>query len=67
MDRFLVEADKKAVGVAIRVRGGFRFFASDPEFQSINAKVFRRARSLASSVAQLARAQRARHAAAALH
>lgn len=25
MDRFVVEADKKVVGVAVRVPGGFRF------------------------------------------
>jgi len=67
MDRFLVEADRKPVGIAIRVRGGFRFVASDPEFRSIDSKIFPRARALASSVAELARAQRARLTNDALH
>lgn len=59
MDRFVVEADKKVVGIAIRVRGGFRFVSSDPDFQSIDRKVFPRARALASSVAELAHGLRA--------
>lgn len=60
MDRFVVEADKKVVGIAIRVAGGFRFVCSDPDFQSMDRKVFRRARALATSVAELARAKRGR-------
>lgn len=67
MDRFVVEADKKVVGVAVRVPGGFRFIASDPEFRSADRRVFRRARTLASSIAQLARARRAENVADALH
>jgi hypothetical protein len=30
-DRFLIEADGRVVGVAVRVRGGFMFFSSDPD------------------------------------
>ena len=67
MDRFVVEADKKVVGLAIRVRGGFRFIASDPAFRSMDRKVFRRARTLASKIAEVARALRARKPAAAMH
>lgn len=59
MDRFVVEADKCVVGIAISVPGGFQFVCSDPSFRSIDNKVFKHARTLASSVAQLARAQRA--------
>ena len=58
MDRFVVEADKRVVGIAISVPGGFQFVCSDPSFRSMDKKVFKRARTLASSVAQLARAQR---------
>lgn len=59
MDRFVVEADKRVVGIALSVPGGFQFVCSDPDFRSMDRKVFRRVRTLASSVAQLARAQRA--------
>jgi len=59
MQRFVVEADKRVVGIAIRVRGGFRFVCSDPDFRSLDSKVFPRARALASGVADLARARRA--------
>lgn len=58
MDRFVVEADKRVVGIAVRVRGGFQFVCSDPDFRSLDSKVFPRARALASGVAELARARR---------
>lgn len=58
MDRFVVEADRRTVGIAIRVRGGYRFVSSDPAFASIDRRVFKRARSLAGEVAVLARALR---------
>lgn len=67
MDRFAVEAGKKVVGVAFRVRGGFRFVASDPDFRSVDSKVFRRARGLTSSIADHARALRARGAQSSVH
>ncbi len=58
MDRFVVEADRKVVGIAIRVPGGFRFVCSDPDFQEMDSRIFPRARALASSVAELAKARR---------
>ncbi len=58
MDRFVVEADRRVVGIAIRVRGGFQFVCSDPAFRSLDSRVFRRARVLTSSVADLARTRR---------
>ena len=54
-DHFAVAADKKIVGVAVRVRGGYRFFCSDPQFQSIDSKIFPRARALARHVTELAK------------
>ena len=54
-DRFVVEADRRVVGLAVRVPGGFRFFASDPEFTSLEAKTFKHARSVAQRAAQFAR------------
>jgi hypothetical protein len=52
---FVVEADRTTAGVAVRVPGGFRFFHSDPRFQPLDGKVFRRARTLASRVRTFAR------------
>jgi len=60
MDRFAVEADRKVVGIAIRVPGGFRFFSSDPDFHPMDRRIFPRARALARGVAEFARAHRAR-------
>ncbi|MGN6819295.1 MAG: hypothetical protein ACTHJR_11565 [Sphingomonas sp.] len=58
MDRFVVEANKRVVGIAIRVPGGFRFVCSDPDFQSMDRQIFPRARALASKVAEFARTRR---------
>lgn len=55
MERFVVEANKRIVGIAIRVPGGFEFVCSDPEFRAMDRKVFPRARNLASTIAKLAR------------
>jgi hypothetical protein len=58
-DRFVIEADRKVVGLGVRVPGGFRFFASDPAFASLERRIFRRAKTLAQRVARFARARRA--------
>jgi hypothetical protein len=54
-DRFVVAAGRKVVGVAVRVRGGYRFFCSDPQFWSVDSRVFPRARALVRHVTELAR------------
>jgi hypothetical protein len=59
-DHFVVEANKRTVGVAVRVPGGFRFFFSDPQFRSLDGQTFRRARTLTRKVAELARRRRDR-------
>lgn len=56
-DRFLVEFERRAVGVAVRVAGGFRFFASDPNFGALEGRIFPRVRSL---MGQISRAGRSR-------
>lgn len=58
-DRFVVEADKRVVGVAVRAAGGFRFFTSHPDFQPMEGKTFRRARALIRRVQEFAQRQRA--------
>jgi hypothetical protein len=57
-DRFVVAAGRKIVGVAVRVRGGYRFFCSDPQFWSIDSRVFPRARALIRQVTELAKTLR---------
>ncbi len=56
-DRFLIEANGRVVGVAVRVRGGFMFFSSDPDLKELEAKIFPRAKSIGLRVAEFARAK----------
>ena len=44
--RFAVEFDRRTVGIAVRVRGGFIFFASNDRFEALNGRVFPRARAI---------------------
>lgn len=39
---FLIEANRRVVGLAVRVRGGFRFIASDARFRALEGQTFRR-------------------------
>jgi hypothetical protein len=54
-DRFVVESDRRVVGIAVRSPGGYRFFASDEDFDQLEGRTFARARALASSVAKISR------------
>lgn len=45
--RFAVEFDRRVVGIAVRVPGGFMFFASDDDFQHLDGELFPRARAIA--------------------
>jgi hypothetical protein len=58
-DRFVIESDGRVVGVAVRVRGGFMFFSSDPDLKELEARIFPRAKSIARRVAEFALAKRA--------
>lgn len=44
--RFAVEFERRTVGVAARVPGGFIFYASDDRFREIDGRVFPRARAI---------------------
>ena len=44
--RFAVEFDRRTVGIAVRVPGGFMFYASDNRFDEMDGRVFRRARTI---------------------
>ena|SRR6476661_1680799 len=50
----VIEHDGRVVGVAVRVRGGFMFFSSDPDFRVIEGKVFSRADMITRQVAEVA-------------
>ncbi|MFC0589651.1 hypothetical protein ACFFF7_09525 [Novosphingobium aquiterrae] len=55
LDSFVVEANRRVVGIAIRCRGGYKFHASEPEFRALDKQTFRRAKNLAHGVAEYAR------------
>jgi hypothetical protein len=44
--RFAVEFERRTVGVAARVPGGFIFYASDDRFNEMDGRVFPRARTI---------------------
>jgi hypothetical protein len=44
--RFAVEFDRRTVGIAVRVPGGFMFYASDDRFDAMDGRLFRRARAI---------------------
>jgi hypothetical protein len=45
-ERFSVEFDRRTVGIAVRVPGGFMFFASSEDFEEVDGCVFPRARAI---------------------
>ena len=55
---FVVEVDRRVVGMAVRVAGGFRFFSSDSSFFPFEGKIFRKGRSIGRRLAELARSRR---------
>ena len=44
--RFAVEFDRRVVGIAVRAPGGFKFFASDADFEQLDGELFPRARAI---------------------
>lgn len=54
-DRFVVEADRRVVGLAVRSPGGFKFFSSDQAYAHLEGRTFARARSLSNAVAKVGR------------
>jgi hypothetical protein len=54
-DRFVMEVNRRVVGLALKVAGGFRFFASDPKYLSLDSRTFPRVRALAAKIAEVAR------------
>jgi hypothetical protein len=44
--RFAVEFERRTVGIAVRVPGGFAFYASDERFEEMDGRTFPRARAI---------------------
>ena len=57
-DRFVVEVEKRVVGLAVRVPGGFQFFASEPGYEDVELAVFPRARAMIARLSEIARSRR---------
>ena len=53
--RFAVEFDRRTVGIAVRVPGGFMFYASDDRFEPMDGRLFRRARAIERELERVAR------------
>lgn len=54
-DRIVIRFDGRVVGVAVRVRGGFMFFSSDPNLKELEAKIFSNAKAVGRRVAEFSR------------
>jgi hypothetical protein len=56
--RFAVEFDRRTVGIAVRVSGGFMFFSSGDDFDQLDGRLFPRARALERELRKVARVKR---------
>ena len=55
--RFTVEFDRRTVGIAVRVPGGFLFYASDDRFNDMDGRLFPRARAIERQLKRVAKCQ----------
>jgi hypothetical protein len=58
--RFAVEFDRHTVGIAVRVPGGFMFYASDEAFGSMDGQLFRKARGIERQLMKVANRRKRR-------
>lgn len=56
--RFAVEFDRRTDGIAVRVPGGFIFYASDRAFEAMDGQLFRRARAIERALKKAAKQRR---------
>lgn len=54
-DRFVVEANRRVVGIAVRVAGGYQFFSSNPAYRGLDSQVFPHARTVTHMAQEVAR------------
>jgi hypothetical protein len=55
MQRFAVEYGGRTVGIAVRVPGGFIFYASDDGFDEMDGRIFPRVRTIERHLEKAAR------------
>lgn len=53
--KFAVEFDRRTVGIAVRVPGGFMFYASDDRFREMDGRIFPRARAIEHQLKKVAK------------
>ena len=56
--RFTVEFDRRTVGIAVRVPGGFIFYSSDDRFEEVDGRMFPRARAIERELRRVAKRNR---------
>jgi hypothetical protein len=56
--RFAVEFERRTVGIAVRVPGGFVFYASDSRFEDLDGRTFPRARTIERELVRFAKQQK---------
>ena len=52
--RFAVEFDRRTVGIAVRVPGGFMFYAATDDFNEMDGRLFPRARAIERELKRIA-------------
>jgi len=52
---FLIDVNDKAIGIAVREEGGYRFFNFEPGYQSLNNLFFQDVESLVASATEFER------------
>ncbi len=57
-DAFVIETTRHTAGIAVRERGGFRFYAADTLFHPLDNRSFRGLRELRAAIDRLAAAAR---------
>jgi hypothetical protein len=55
MQRFAVELDRRTVGIAVRLDGGFVFYAADKAFEELDGQTFPRARAIERRLRKIAK------------
>ena len=58
MQRFAIELKRRTVGIAVRLAGGFVFYASDQAFEEMDGRTFARAREIERQLKKIARRQK---------
>lgn len=60
MQRFAVEFKRRTVGVAVRLAGGFVFYASDKDFEEMDGRTFAKARAIERQLRKVAKRRKSK-------